>query len=139
MVGLDFCEFVHRKDITMVKTQLSTTVSEEEEKTVSKNSFILKEVIENSGNLCPGAKRSFICRMKKAAKEHGTMSMGTKTSTTKTKGNVMVDETDPVLSKIHLFRCKNILFLVKARVIYNCTRKRFLRICEAKSFMSPGL
>jgi hypothetical protein len=139
MVGFDFCEFVHRKDITMVKTQLSTTVSEEEEKTVSKNSFILKEVIENSGNLCPGAKRSFICRMKKAAKADGIMRMGTKTSITKTKGNVMADETDHVISKIHWFRCKNILFLVKARVIYNCTRKRFLRICEAKSFMSPGL
>ena len=124
----------------MVKTQLSTTASESKEgKTVSKYSSILKEGIENSGNLYPGAKRSFICRMKKASKADGIMSMGTKTSITKTKGNVMVDETDHVLSKIHWFRCKNILFLVKARVIYNCARKRFLRICEAKSFMSPGL
>jgi hypothetical protein len=96
----------------------------------------LKEGIENSGNLCPGAKRSFICRMKKAAKAHGIMSMETKTSITKTKGNVMVDETDPVLSKIHLFRCKNILFLVKARVIYICARKRFLRICEDRKIDS---
>ena len=134
MVGLDFYEFVHRKDITMVKTQLSTTASVcKEEKTVSKNSSILKEGIQNSGNLCPGAKRSFLCRMKKGA------IMGTKTSITKTKGNVMVDETDPVLSKINWFRCKNILFLVNARVISNCARKRFLRICEAKSFMLPGL
>ncbi|CAB4023334.1 Scavenger receptor cysteine-rich type 1 M130 [Paramuricea clavata] len=99
MVGFDFYEFVHRKDLTMVKTQLATTASESnEEKTDSKNSFILEEGIENSGNLCPGAKRSFLCRMKKGAKADDIMSMGTKTSITKTKGNVMVDETDPILS-----------------------------------------
>ncbi|CAB4020671.1 Aryl hydrocarbon receptor nuclear translocator 1 [Paramuricea clavata] len=98
MVGFDFYEFVHRKDITMVKNQLSTTASEsKEEKTIPKNSSILKEGIEISGNLCPGAKRSFLCRMKKGAKADDIMSMGTKTSITKTKGNVMVDETDPVL------------------------------------------
>ncbi|CAB4013007.1 reverse transcriptase [Paramuricea clavata] len=102
MVGFDFYEFVHRKDITMVKTQLATTASEsKEEETDSKNSFILEEGIENSGNLCPGAKRSFLCRMKKGAKADVVISLGTNTSIAKTKGTVMVDETDPVLSKIH--------------------------------------
>lgn len=106
MVGFDFYELVHSKDVSMMKTQLSITASDsKEEKSDPKKSSILKEGLENCVNLCPGAKRSFLCRMKKGAKLEDLKNLGTKPSIRKTKANVLVDETDPVLSKILLFCC----------------------------------
>ncbi len=104
MVGFDFYELVHSKDVSMVKTQLSITASDSKEETTdSRKSSTLKGGIENSEYLCPGAKRSFLCRMKKGAKPEDIMNMGVKTSIRKTKANIMVDEQDPVLSKIIVY------------------------------------
>lgn len=94
---------MHSKDIAMVKTQLSITASDsKEEKSVCEKSSILKEGMEKSDNLCPGAKRSFLCRMKKAAKAENLLTTGAKTSIKRTKANVMVDDRDTVLSKIFI-------------------------------------
>ena len=108
MVGFGFYDLVHSKDVSMVKAQLDTTVSDTKEgKTDSKKYPVSNEIIENSGCLCPGAKRSFLCHMKKGAEAEDKMSMGTKTSIRKTKTNVSLDEKENVLSKYSLCRAKN--------------------------------
>ena len=101
MVGFDFYELVHKKDVSMVKTQLYTTSSDvKEEKLDVKKSSMLKEEINSSDNICPGAKRSFLCRMKKGATADDVKNIGTKTSSRKTKTNALLDEKDPILSQI---------------------------------------
>ena len=103
MVGFDFYELVHNKDVSMVKAQLSTTASDiKEDKFDVKKPSALKEVIENSGSLCPGAKRSFLCRMKMGTKMENVKNVATNTSIRKTKANVFVDDKNPILSKIHI-------------------------------------
>ena len=100
MIGFDFYELVHGKDVAMVKTQLSTTASEsKEEKTDLKKPDVFKENIGNAEGISPGAKRSFLCRMKKGAKAEDIKNMATKASTRKTKSNVFIDDNDPVPSK----------------------------------------
>lgn len=104
MVGFDFYELVHKKDVSMVKTQLYTTSSDmKEEKLDVKKSSMLKEEIDGSDNICPGAKRSFLCRMKKGAMADDVKNIGTKISSRKTKTNVLLDEKDLILSEIFFF------------------------------------
>ena len=116
MMGFDFFELVHSKDVPMVKTQLSTTASDsKEEKNESKMSSSLKDGMENSENLCPGAKRSFLCRMKKGVKAEDMENMGTKATIRKTKANVLVDEKYPVLSKFLSFFKVHIIYCIYCR------------------------
>ncbi|XP_028410576.1 protein cycle-like isoform X2 [Dendronephthya gigantea] len=97
MIGFDFYELVHSKDVAMVKTQLSTTASEgKDEKSYIKKPDVVEESIGNAENLCPGAKRSFLCRMKKVTNAEDIKNMGTKSTTRKTKANVFVDDNDTV-------------------------------------------
>lgn len=104
MVGFDFYELVHSKDLSMVKSQLYTTSSDIKEETLDvKKSSMLKEEIDSSDNICPGAKRSFVCRMKIGATADDVKNIGTKTSSRKTKTNLCLDEKDPVLSENNLF------------------------------------
>ena len=110
MVGFDFYELVHNKDVSMVKSQLYTTSSDiKEEKLNVKKSSMLKEEIDNSDNICPGAKRSFLCRVKTGATADDVKNIATKTSSRKTKPNVFLDEKDPVLSEIKFFFPFNVL------------------------------
>ena len=101
MIGSDFYELVHSRDVAMVKTQLSTTASESrEEITDIQKPDVFKISIGNAETLCPGAKRSFLCRMKKGAKAEDIKNITTKANNRKTQANVFVDDNDPVLSKI---------------------------------------
>ncbi|XP_028410585.1 protein cycle-like [Dendronephthya gigantea] len=98
MVGLDFYELVHDEDVAMVRTHISTAVSESKDReTEVKKSDVFEESIRNAANLCPGAKRSFLCRMKKVANAEDIKNMGTKTTIWRTKKYVFVDDNDPIL------------------------------------------
>jgi hypothetical protein len=127
MVGFNFYELVHSKDVSMVKTQLFTTVSDsKEEKSDPQKVPLLNELIENSGDLCPGAKRSFLCHMKKGGKPEDKIGMGTKTSLRKSKPDVLLNEGESVLSKYlqytltTKFRSENIICMHVFREVASC-------------------
>ena len=70
MVQKNLYDMVHPKDIPMIKKQLTAIVSNTKKGEAAdiNSTPDLKETVENSGILCPGAKRSFLCRMNSGVK-----------------------------------------------------------------------
>ena len=108
MVRSNLYELVHSKDVAMIKNQLSLTATNGKKGEVVDVNVapVVKENVEKSGKLCPGAKRSFLCRMKRGAKlenfekPHTIESSETSSNARKTKGNVPVDEKNHILSEL---------------------------------------
>ena len=70
MVWKNLYDMIHPNSIPMIKKQLTAIVSnmKKDEAADINNTSDLKETVENSGILCPGAKHSFLCRMNSRVK-----------------------------------------------------------------------
>ena len=102
-----FYDFVHSDDVVNIKKQLST---------IANNDANVKTDIKQikSDRLCPGAKRSFLCRMKKGAIRQ--ISADKQFSSVRgTKDGVLLDESSHVLGRfiIKFFNCLILKKLLK--------------------------